>query len=178
MEQSPFCEANSSSATQEIPLLYGTRTFIIVFIRTSWIQLTSKHPHLFKINFNLSSNLQKKIRQVFFSLHAFLIKLCINILSSFACYICRLSHPPWFYRPNNQIPSVTAYIMLGFYGKVGVGHLPHLQSGGPSLVGSLWLLFQYIQSYLPYLLSVEPEWTPRCTLVLIARRISRSEFSK
>jgi len=49
MEQSPFREANSYSASQENAALYGSRTFIAVFIKVrhwsiSWARCIQSTP--------------------------------------------------------------------------------------------------------------------------------------
>jgi hypothetical protein len=69
MEQSPSWEANTHSARQEIPRLYGTRRFITVFTkarhrsltRTRCIQSTTFHPISLRSTLILSCHLHIKI---------------------------------------------------------------------------------------------------------------------
>jgi len=61
MEQSPFREANSRSACQEVAHLYGTQSSITVFTRTchwslswtTWVPSLLSQPVSLKTNFNI-----------------------------------------------------------------------------------------------------------------------------
>jgi len=64
MQQSPTWEAHSSSASQEIPPLYGTQSFISEFTRAchlllSWARSIQSMPqsHFLKIHFNITLSL-------------------------------------------------------------------------------------------------------------------------
>jgi hypothetical protein len=119
-EESPSWEANSCSATQNIPCLLWNPTFHYLVHKSLplvsiWTQINPVHTYpslLSKINFNFTfpvvnrspkwsppfmfSDLYLCLQNLFY-LSVFLTKIL------FACYLSFKSHPPWFGQPNNAI---------------------------------------------------------------------------
>ena len=103
MQKSPFCKANSSAATSEIPCILRNRKVHYHFHRCRPILriLIKLHPvhaptsHLLKIHLNIilpSTPVSHKV---------FSAKSCIYLSNPHTCYMPRLSHSSLFYHPKN-----------------------------------------------------------------------------
>jgi hypothetical protein len=121
MEQNPYWEANSRSASQEIPSIYGIWRLITVLIRArhwtlfwaSWIQ--ASHSHLISLGSVLSSfHLRICLPSGPFS-SGFRTEVLYTYVSH-ACYYCRLMCLCSYYpaQPQNLRSSFRTWFVVCF----------------------------------------------------------------
>jgi hypothetical protein len=93
-------KADNHSAFQKIAcFLYGTRRFITVFTRVRHWTLSWASRIQFATSVPIS--LRSIVSPVVSSLRVPQPKPCKHLSHPHACYMSRLSHPPWFSHPNN-----------------------------------------------------------------------------
>jgi hypothetical protein len=116
MVQYIIWKADSHSTCKKIVFLYGTRRFITVFTRLHHLPLswaTESNPRLSPYIPSIHCNIilpSKPRSSKFSSLQVSWSTLCMHF--SYASYMPRQSHPPWFNHPNKILWSVQAMKLL------------------------------------------------------------------
>jgi hypothetical protein len=115
VQQSPSWEANSHSDSRETPRFYGTRRFLPRSqgpATDSYPELDAANPHLPTIFPKILPSTPRSSKWSLpfrFSNQKYYI--CYSSISH-SCYIPLLSHPAWFYYPNNIRWNIQAIKLL------------------------------------------------------------------
>jgi hypothetical protein len=142
-EHSPPWEANSHSASQEIPRLLRNpkvhyhvhKGQLMVPIHSQVNTLHTFSPYIPKIQFN--STFPSMPRSYEWSLRILRLQFCMHFYLSHACYVSRPSHDPRFDHPNN---------IYGEMYKLRCSSLCSLLESPATLLTQLWwrcLLFNF-----------------------------------